>query len=162
MKIALKREKKDVDCDLPTKTEAIVHVELSPIEREAYDCIHAFVTDYTMYLEEVAAGGMAGNQQAVLALITRLRQACLDLSLVPANKLVQLLSQSKKTTITNEYGTVNTDFSRFSESYRTALTDRLMRLFAAAGAFWEGMMHPRMTRLTLSVRFALNHLQRKQ
>ena len=65
---------------------------VSEKEQAAYDAISTAITDYTSYLETIAADAFMSNTQSVLALITRLRQACLDLSLVPVDALVKILA----------------------------------------------------------------------
>jgi SWI/SNF-related matrix-associated actin-dependent regulator of chromatin subfamily A3 len=94
--LALRRHKRTVETNIPAKEESIVNVELSPAEREAYDAISRAVSDYMSFLMAMstadAGSNIMSNSSSVLGFITRLRQCCLDFSMVPAESLVNLLS----------------------------------------------------------------------
>jgi hypothetical protein len=109
--IAVRREKrKTLEGELAPKVEVVVQVHLGAEERAAYDAIHGAVADFMAYIKKreggaagSAAGGgggggggaMSRNSSAVLACITRLRQCCDDMRLVPSEALVRLLSSCK-------------------------------------------------------------------
>ena len=129
--ISLRREKDSVtDIKLPPKDEKNILVNLLPKEQEAYDAISAAVKDFTSYVQTSYSDGVAGitnNMQSVLALITRLRQACQDLSLVPVEALVKILATTKSK------GS-STEAVRLTEEEKNALTKKLNMLFSNAGA----------------------------
>jgi len=90
---SLRRMKKSViDCALSPKQESIVTVSLTPKERKAYDLIKDAITSV---VQKRNVQEILRNYSSVLALITRLRQCCLDISLVPRQSFVKLLSSLK-------------------------------------------------------------------
>jgi SWI/SNF-related matrix-associated actin-dependent regulator of chromatin subfamily A3 len=126
--ISLRREKDTMtDFHLPPKNEKNILVNLSPKEQEAYDAISAAVKDFTSFVQASdsdAVVGIANNMQSILALITRLRQACQDLTLVPVEALVKILAS------TGSKG----EKDALTEEEKDALTKKLFKLFANAGA----------------------------
>lgn len=137
--ISLRREKNNVgDLYLPPKIEQNVLVTLSKSERAAYDAIANAVSDYQQYLTDSSSSSTSAtdaamqNVQSLLALITRLRQACLDLSLVPVHALVKLLATTGVDARSKSAdGSV---LERLSEKEKSDLADKLKELFSAAGA----------------------------
>ncbi|KAJ4771427.1 Chromodomain-helicase-DNA-binding protein 5 [Rhynchospora pubera] len=72
----LRRRKKDAMINIPSKTEQIVPVELSPIQAEFY---RALLTKNYQVLHEIgrAAGGSCGpQQQSLLNIVMQLRKVC--------------------------------------------------------------------------------------
>jgi SNF2 family DNA or RNA helicase len=95
----LRREKRAVAPELPPRTETVLHVELSPAERAAYDVVRAAARrDVLARLQE--GGGVLAALEALL----RLRQACCHGGLLPSGDkqapsakvslLVEALSES--------------------------------------------------------------------
>lgn len=74
----LRRMKREVAPDLPTRTDMILHAELGDQERGVYDTIRAATQKEVV---ERLRGG--GNVLAALEALLRLRQACCHPSLVP-------------------------------------------------------------------------------
>ena len=127
--ISLRREKSAVtDFQLPTKTEINVLVHLSPKEQDAYSAIHEAVLDYQAFVSASAGNhvnGMLQHTNSMLSLITRMRQACLDLRLVPVEALVKILATANKSP--------TTVMEALSSAEKAALIKKLNDLFAAAG-----------------------------
>lgn len=75
----LRRLKKDVLKELPDKIETTLYAELSEEEEKIY---HAQLAQSQQeFLDEIASHGIERSQIKILALITRLRQACCSPSL---------------------------------------------------------------------------------
>jgi SNF2 family DNA or RNA helicase len=95
----LRRLKRDVAPELPPRTEVVLHVELSPDERQVYDAIRAATR------EDVAARFAAGGSAfQVLEALLRLRQAACDASLVPGARIersakLEVLRESLEETV---------------------------------------------------------------
>jgi SWI/SNF-related matrix-associated actin-dependent regulator of chromatin subfamily A3 len=132
--ISLHREKEIVlKNTLPKKVEIIKKVVLSHPERMAYDVVHTAIHDYMTFLEHLAVRNEEDennvyrrNSQCVLALIIRLRQSCLDISLVPAPALIRLLSTVRGDDRQNEV--------RLNREEQRQAIEKLEGLFRAAGA----------------------------
>jgi SWI/SNF-related matrix-associated actin-dependent regulator of chromatin subfamily A3 len=94
--VSLRREKKKIlNLSLPPKEEVIVTIPLSSKEREAYNSIHTAIRDFVTIMngnEKSNNETVAANSSAVLTCILRLRQCCNDVSLIPTDALVKLLS----------------------------------------------------------------------
>lgn len=91
-RVSLRRSKKDLkELQLAEKVEINVSVKFSEKELKAYQSIKAATADYMAFLEQSGTGNLLRNSSVVLALITRLRQCCLDVRLIPALALVKLL-----------------------------------------------------------------------
>eukprot|EP01035_Chromulina_nebulosa_P017510 gene17510-23071_t len=138
--IALRRDKKTIlNHNIPVKSEIIVRVTLSPEERDAYNAIYEairhFVHDINVLHHGLAddLNGLMQNTSTILGLITRLRQCCLDFSLVPPQALVDLLSVFKRTKETNSIDKdPNLIIQRLSKEVQTELLQRLQSVFAKA------------------------------
>lgn len=74
----LRRLKRDVARDLPPRTDMVLHVELDPIERAAYDAVR--VATQKEVVERLEAGG---GVLAALEALLRLRQAACHVGLLP-------------------------------------------------------------------------------
>lgn len=75
----LRRVKKDVLKELPDKIETTLYAKLSEEEQKIY---HAqLAQSQKEFLDEIAANGIDRSQIKILALLTRLRQACCSPSL---------------------------------------------------------------------------------
>lgn len=75
----LRRVKKDVLKELPDKIETTLYAELSEEEQKIY---HAqLAQSQKEFLDEITANGIDRSQIKILALLTRLRQACCSPSL---------------------------------------------------------------------------------
>lgn len=124
--ISLRREKDAVqELQLPTKNEIKVVIDLSEKEQDAYSALHEAIKNYQSLAEDTSgATGILRNTQTMLSLITRLRQACLDLSLVPTSDLVNILSKASN-------GKTNIELLTFEE--KTMMLSKLNELFLAAG-----------------------------
>jgi SNF2 family DNA or RNA helicase len=88
--LALKRMKSIISQHIPAKSEQIVQVKLNKSEQDAYDAIQNVITDYV-------ARQALEDYSTCLGFLTRLRQACLDIKLVPPDALVRLLATAKQT-----------------------------------------------------------------
>ena len=94
--LAIRREKrKTLQGELMPKVEIIVSIKLSSDERKAYDTIHSAITSFVSYIRIFNNGNVDQNSSAVLACISRLRQCCCDMSMVPGDALARLLSSYK-------------------------------------------------------------------
>lgn len=135
--VALRRDKREVlSHNIPPKTEMNVKIKLSDEERDAYEAIMDAISDF---IHDISDGddGLMRNSTAVLGLITRLRQCCLDFSLVPAQALVNLLSNYKKKTseedkITGKGSSNISTAERLSKSVQEELLTQLQGMFAKA------------------------------
>ena len=77
----LRRLKQEVAPELPPRTEAVLHAELSESERDVYEAVHAAVrSDVTARLRE------GGSVLEALEALLRLRQASCHPSLVPGQQ----------------------------------------------------------------------------
>ena len=119
--LALKRTKTVIDAYIPGKTEQIVTVTLNKSEKDAYDAIQNVITSYV-------ARQSLDNQDytTVLGFLTRLRQACLDIRLVPSESLVKLLATARDR-ITAESATIT-----LSETDQKDLLNHLESIFSVA------------------------------
>ena len=93
--VSLRREKKNIlDLNLPPKQEVIVSIPLSAIEREAYNAIHTAIRDFVSIMNGNPNNNdvLTANSSTILTCILRLRQCCNDISLIPTESLVKLLS----------------------------------------------------------------------
>lgn len=128
--ISLRREKDAVlDLQLPPKNEVKVFINLNAKEQEAYSAIHEAIQGYHAFvLAMVGADGVMQHSHTMLSLITRLRQACLDLRLVPADALVKILS-----TLRPGNSDTEENVERLSLDERKALLAKFNELFLAAG-----------------------------
>ncbi len=70
----LRRLKKEVLTELPDKIETPIILELEPKQEKLYNSLHALAKEEV--LETLKATGLAKNKIKILALLTRLRQAC--------------------------------------------------------------------------------------
>lgn len=86
----LRREKREVARELPSRTEVTLHCELSPAERAVYDAILAATRGEV--LERLEQGG---NVLAALEALLRLRQAACDGALVPGQEALAETTSSK-------------------------------------------------------------------
>jgi superfamily II DNA or RNA helicase len=80
----LRRRKAEVAPELPPRTELVLHVALSPEERDIYDAIAAATRSEV--LQQLEGGG---GVLAALEALLRLRQACCHPRLVPGQTLEQ-------------------------------------------------------------------------
>lgn len=128
--ICLRREKEAVqDFQLPIKNEVKVLIHLNEKEHEAYSAIHEAIKDYqSNVLSTAGANGILQHTHTMLSLITRLRQACLDLRMVPPAELVNILSKLQSL---RSDGKANVE--RLSPEEKVALLNKLNQLFVAAG-----------------------------
>ncbi|HEX7571287.1 MAG TPA: DEAD/DEAH box helicase, partial [Verrucomicrobiae bacterium] len=76
----LRRLKKDVAADLPTKLEQVSFCELTPDQRSVYQQV--IEASRKEVLEAVGAQGIAKSRLVVLTALLRLRQVCCDLRLL--------------------------------------------------------------------------------
>ncbi len=76
----LRRTKKEVERELPAKTEIVEHVELEDRQRDLYESIRLAVHDRVR--EEVARKGLARSHIVILDALLKLRQVCCDPRLV--------------------------------------------------------------------------------
>jgi SNF2 family DNA or RNA helicase len=83
---------------LPAKEEAIVSVTLSAGELEAYTAVKRLVDDFCDLLEDMQeeGGGVLAHSRSVITFILRLRQLCLDISLVPPAALAALVAMGSR------------------------------------------------------------------
>ncbi len=79
----LRRLKRDVAIDLPSRTEIVLECELSAEEREIYNALLVSTRQEVLEKLEGAGKGQGGSIFAVLELLLRLRQACCHVALVP-------------------------------------------------------------------------------
>jgi SNF2 family DNA or RNA helicase len=94
--LSIRRDKtKLIECKLPEKKETIVFVEMNERERKAYDAVAVAVESFAR--SHLFAAGAPSQSQSILALIMRLRQLCLDLRLVPARTLTELMAAISNT-----------------------------------------------------------------
>ncbi len=77
----LRRLKKEVASELPSRTEIVLHNELTQSERDLYDSL--LLSARKEVLEKLQ---ISGNVFAALELLLRLRQACCHPALVPQQK----------------------------------------------------------------------------
>ena len=77
----LRRLKRDVAPELPPRTEAVLHCELSREERAVYDAVRA--ATYEDVMAKLSAGG---GVMAALEALLRMRQAACHTDLVPGQK----------------------------------------------------------------------------
>ena len=119
--LALKRTKTVIDAYIPSKTEQFVTVTLNKSEKDAYDAIQNVITSYV-------ARQSLDNQDytTVLGFLTRLRQACLDIRLVPSESLVKLLATARNR-ITEESAAIT-----LSETDQKDLLNHLESIFSVA------------------------------
>ena len=90
---SIRRYKKNVVAfTIPPKVESLVLIDLGDAERRAYDAIEDAKQNFMQRARDAADAGDRINFNSLLTLILRLRQCCLDFSLVPANVMVKLLS----------------------------------------------------------------------
>jgi len=129
--IALRRRKQTVVDRIAPKKEILVSVELSLDEREAYDAISAAISDFLAHVRAIDEGNgneMTNNSGTILGLITRLRQCCLDFSLVPAQSLVSLLAIFR----TSGLSKGSSSIQRLSKDAQKDLFHRFKAMFARA------------------------------
>jgi SWI/SNF-related matrix-associated actin-dependent regulator of chromatin subfamily A3 len=128
--ISLRREKDTVqDFQLPIKNEVKVLIDLNAKEQDAYTAIHEAIKEYqAIVLATAGAAGILQHTHTMLSLITRLRQACLDLRLVPATELVNILSK-----LQSIQGNGKANVERLTAEEKTTLLNKLNELFIAAG-----------------------------
>ena len=122
----LRRMKRDVVPELPSRTDSVLHVELDPAERSVYDAVRAATR------KEVAERlGHGGGILAALEALLRLRQASCHSGLVPgqqaerSSKIDRLLETLEETVADGHKSLV---FSQW-----TSLLDRVEPHLAAAG-----------------------------
>jgi superfamily II DNA or RNA helicase len=72
----LRRIKKEVATDLPSKTEVITPIDLSEKQKDLYEAVR--MTMMKKVLSEVESKGIARSQIVVLAALLNLRQICCD------------------------------------------------------------------------------------
>lgn len=91
----LRRLKKDVLTELPDKIESVIYAQFDTEEEKIY---HAqLALSHKAFLAEIANNGIERSQIKILALLTRLRQACcsprlfLDNYTKPSSKLLLLM-----------------------------------------------------------------------
>src|SRR5690606_20248070 len=70
----LRREKAEVEKDLPSKLESVLHVDMVPSQRELYSEIMQEVTPRVF--QAIAKKGVRGASVSILAALLRLRQVC--------------------------------------------------------------------------------------
>ncbi len=97
----LRRKKDEVELELPSRTNLILHCELSERERNIYDAVRAATS--SSVVKSLEAGG---SIMAALEQLLRLRQAACHPSLVPGHQAatsskVELLNQELEATIAN-------------------------------------------------------------
>jgi SNF2 family DNA or RNA helicase len=95
----LRRLKREVAPELPARTEAVLHCELSADERRVYDAVRAATYD-----DVVSRLSEGGSVLAALEALLRLRQAACHPSLVPGQSAetsskVELLAETLDTVI---------------------------------------------------------------
>lgn len=81
--ISLRRTKEKGLIGLPPKTIETCYVELSREERELYDKMEGEAQ--SVFRDYVDAGSLMRNYSAVLSILLRLRQICIDLALCPSD-----------------------------------------------------------------------------
>lgn len=81
--ISLRRTKDKGLVGLPPKTIEICYVELSKEERELYDNMEGEAK--SVFRNYFNAGRQMPNYSAVLSILLRLRQICIDLALCPSD-----------------------------------------------------------------------------
>jgi SNF2 family DNA or RNA helicase len=106
-KVAIKRLKSEIlDLHLPSKEEKIVIVNLEKNELEVYNAIALAIKNFVVFIQNNKSidrnknknnsndenGDDNNSNNSMLTLVMRLRQACLDLRLIPIKNLIQLLS----------------------------------------------------------------------
>ncbi|XP_041027658.1 putative SWI/SNF-related matrix-associated actin-dependent regulator of chromatin subfamily A member 3-like 1 [Juglans microcarpa x Juglans regia] len=90
--ISLRRTKEKGLIGLPPKTIETCYVELSREERELYDKMEGEAQ--SVFRDYVDAGSLMRNYSAVLSILLRLRQICIDLALCPSDLKTLLPSHS--------------------------------------------------------------------
>lgn len=99
--ISLRRTKDKGLIGLPPKTIETCYVELSGDERELYDKMEGEVK--SVFQDYFDASSLMRNYSAVLSILLRLRQICVDLALCPSDLKSLLPSNNIEGTCTNEY-----------------------------------------------------------
>jgi superfamily II DNA or RNA helicase len=122
----LRRLKEDVAPELPPRTEAVLHCELTEDERKVYDAVRAATVS-----EVVRRLQTGGSVLAALEALLRLRQAACHPSLVPGHAAdtsskVELLLESLETVVSERHKALV--FSQW-----TSLLDLVEGPLAAAG-----------------------------
>ena len=122
----LRRLKEDVAPELPPRTEAVLHCELTDDERKVYDAVRAATVS-----EVVRRLKVGGSVLAALEALLRLRQAACHPSLVPGHAAetsskVELLVESLETVVSERHKALV--FSQW-----TSLLDLVEGPLAAAG-----------------------------
>ena len=88
------RKKTDIDLGLPNKNENVVIVPFTKKEEEAYQALRTAMNSIVRNLYDNHGRDyvLRSNYISIRALITRLRQCCLDFRLVPRDALERLLN----------------------------------------------------------------------
>ncbi len=76
----LRRRKEDVARELPSKSEIVHWVELSPAQRDLYETVRLAMDRKVR--EEIDRKGLARSQIVILEALLKLRQVCCDLRLI--------------------------------------------------------------------------------
>ena len=89
----LRRQKNDVERDLPPKTEILQLIDLGEKQRELYESIR--VAQHQKVKDAIAARGVAQSGIIVLTALLKLRQVCCDPSILPAVHNVRVQDSAK-------------------------------------------------------------------
>ncbi len=79
----LRRKKKDVVKDLPDKIENTIYIDLNEEQKKYYAAEVKYVNEEMDRL--VKSGGFTKNKMMILALLTKLRQICIDPAIIAEN-----------------------------------------------------------------------------
>jgi SNF2 family DNA or RNA helicase len=89
----LRREKREVDLDLPPKTEIALPIELGPAQRDLYESLRLSLDGDVR--RALRARGVQGSSLVVLDALLKLRQCCCDPRLVKMPQAREVGSSAK-------------------------------------------------------------------
>lgn len=133
----LRRLKKDVIKDLPEKLENNIYIDLKEEQKKVYA---AEVLNVEEQMNEmISQGGFQKNKMLILRLLTRLRQICIDPSLIIDNykggsaKLESLIDILKEVTSSNHKVLLFTSFKTALEKVKKILDEENISSYIIAG-----------------------------
>ena len=93
----LRRTKSEVMLELPDKTEEVVYVDLSPVERQIYANLHSIIS-------RALTTGLTGRiNSLVLEGLLRLRQTCVSANMLPVSLRREKYVESSKMELVRSY-----------------------------------------------------------
>ena len=133
----LRRKKEDVIKDLPEKTINNIFIDLSESQKKVYASEVSYVKNKMDNM--IKTSGFNKNKMEILALLTRLREICIDPSILYENynegssKIDTLLDIINEYTINKHKILLFTSFKKALELVRTKLLERGISSYTIAG-----------------------------